>query len=84
MLDINKTRNLLIEELQAERKARELADGLLRSAEYAFTHLPFDHASRRGVLADIRRHLHIDPKGSQSADFAALRRPAQSRATEQE
>ena len=59
MQDINKTRGMLLDELLGERHRREDAEDLLRAAEYAFTHLPVDHASRRGVMADIRRHLNM-------------------------
>lgn len=60
MEDTQKTRGLLIAELQALRVRHERAIKLLQTAEYAFTKLPFDHASRRGCLADIRRLLEAD------------------------
>ena len=74
MEDRLKTRQLLIAELEAERQHRKIVTELLRSAEYAFTHLPFDHASRRGVLIDVRRYLQLPAEGSTVADHRVLTR----------
>lgn len=64
MEDSQKTRGLLLDELRQERRVADRALILLRAAEYAFSHLPFDHASRREVLRLIRVELRLGEAGS--------------------
>ena len=74
MRDEQKTRGLLMADLSAARERVETAERLVRAAEYAFSHLPFDHAERRDVLARMRAFLHLPATGSTSGDVHALRR----------
>jgi hypothetical protein len=72
MEDSQKTRGLLMDDLRAERRACDRAILLLRAAEYAFSHLPFDHASRRDVLRRIRAELQLPEGGSAASASGAL------------
>ena len=72
MEDHQKTRGLLLEELQRERRDADTATILLRAAEYAFTHLSFDHFDRRNVLAKMRDYLKLPATGSEARAYHVL------------
>ena len=54
MRDAQKTRALLIADLVKCRQDRTEMSKLIRKAADAFTHLPFDHATRREVLKELQ------------------------------
>lgn len=61
MQDEQKTRGLLIAELQDLRKRHATAVDLLQTGVYVYTRLSFDHASRRGWPDDVKRFMEQEP-----------------------